>query len=287
MSVIRAAAGTQADADDRVLLRRIARRTWRYFEAFVGPDDQWLPPDNFQEQPRGDVAHRTSPTNIGMMFLSSLAACDLGYVGLDDLASRLTNSFDTLARIDRYRGHLLNWYDTRTLEPLSPRYVSTVDSGNLAVSLLALKEGCLEFADGRPSGRSNGAGSPILKLLDDALAPGPRPGEALPFAAARRYRGGDERRRRSRPMVARFAPSDRDVTTRSPLLERLPKGGHPPRSRGFATSGCGSNGSITTCAAWIRSVGPVPVAASADTGATGACASRQQSPRPCLRRSAR
>ena len=162
--------GRRLDADDRVLLRRIARRTWRYFEVFVGPDDQWLPPDNFQEQPRGEVAHRTSPTNIGMMCLSSLAACDLGYVGLDDLASRLTNSLDTLARIDRYRGHLFNWYDTRTLEPLNPRYVSTVDSGNLAVSLLALKEGCLEFADGPALRSQQWRGlADTLKLLDDAV----------------------------------------------------------------------------------------------------------------------
>ncbi|RPH47995.1 MAG: DUF3131 domain-containing protein, partial [Lysobacterales bacterium] len=162
--------GRRLDADDRILLRRIARRTWRYFEVFVGPDDQWLPPDNFQEQPRGDVAHRTSPTNVGMMFLSSLAACDLGYIGLDDLASRLTNSLDTLARIDRYRGHLFNWYDTRTLEPLNPRYVSTVDSGNLAVSLLALKEGCLEFADGPALRSQQWRGlSDLLKLLGDAV----------------------------------------------------------------------------------------------------------------------
>ena len=162
--------GRRLDADDRVLLRRIARRTWRYFEVFVGPDDQWLPPDNVQEQPRGEVAHRTSPTNIGMMFLSSLAACDLGYVGLDDLASRLTNSLDTLARLDRYRGHLLNWYDTRTLEPLTPRYVSTVDSGNLAVSLLALKEGCLELADGPALRSQQWRGlADVLKLLDDAV----------------------------------------------------------------------------------------------------------------------
>jgi cyclic beta-1,2-glucan synthetase len=162
--------GRRLDADDRVLLRRIARRTWRYFEVFVGPDDQWLPPDNFQEQPRGEVAHRTSPTNIGMMFLSSLAACDLGYVGLDDLASRLTNSLDTLARMDRYRGHLFNWYDTRTLEPLNPHYVSTVDSGNLAVSLLALKEGCLELAEGPALRSQQWRGlSDVLKLLDDAV----------------------------------------------------------------------------------------------------------------------
>ena len=162
--------GRQLDADDRLLLRRVARRTWRYFEVFVGPDDQWLPPDNFQEQPRGEVAHRTSPTNIGMMFLSSLAACDLGYIGLDDLRSRLTNSLDTLARLARYRGHLLNWYDTRTLEPLTPRYVSTVDSGNLAVSLLALKEGCLELEDGPALRAQQWRGlSDVVRLLDDAV----------------------------------------------------------------------------------------------------------------------
>jgi cyclic beta-1,2-glucan synthetase len=162
--------GRRLDADDRLPLRRVARRTWRYFEVFVGPDDQWLPPDNFQEQPRGEVAHRTSPTNIGMMFLSSLAASDLGYIGLDDLRSRLTNSLDTLARLDRYRGHLLNWYDTRTLEPLTPRYVSTVDSGNLAVSLLALKEGCLELADGPALRASQWRGlSDVVRLLDEAV----------------------------------------------------------------------------------------------------------------------
>jgi cyclic beta-1,2-glucan synthetase len=162
--------GRRLDGDDRILLRRIARRTWRYFEVFAGPDDQWLPPDNFQEQPRGEAAHRTSPTNIGMMFLSSLAACDLGYLGLDELASRLRNSLETLARIDRYRGHLFNWYDTRTLEPLNPRYVSTVDSGNLAVSLLALKEGCLELNDGPALRSQQWRGlSDVLKLLDDAV----------------------------------------------------------------------------------------------------------------------
>ncbi len=105
-----------------------------------------------------------------MMFLSSLAASDLGYIGLDDLAARLTNSLDTLARLDRYRGHLFNWYDTRTLEPLNPRYVSTVDSGNLAVSLLALKEGCLELADGPALRSQQWRGlADVLNLLDDAV----------------------------------------------------------------------------------------------------------------------
>jgi cyclic beta-1,2-glucan synthetase len=134
--------------EDDAFLRSLARRTWLFFETFVGPDDQWLPPDNFQEDPRGEIAHRTSPTNVGMMFLSSLAAWDLGYVGLLDLASRLDASLDTLEQLERYRGHVLNWYDTRTLEPLEPRYVSSVDSGNLAVSLVTLQQGCRELADG-------------------------------------------------------------------------------------------------------------------------------------------
>jgi cyclic beta-1,2-glucan synthetase len=138
----------EISTEDRASLRQLARRTWFFFETFVGPEDQWLPPDNFQADPRGEVAHRTSPTNIGMMFLSSLAAFDLGYVGGPELSSRLANSLDSLKRLEGYRGHLFNWYDTRSLDPLEPRYVSTVDSGNLGASLLALKEGCLEIASG-------------------------------------------------------------------------------------------------------------------------------------------
>jgi len=126
-------------------LRKIARRTWLFFEEFVGPDDHWLPPDHFQEDPLGVVAHRTSPTNIGLMLLSTLTAYDFGYLGASSLAFRLKMSLDTLEQLERHRGHLLNWYDTRTLQPLSPRYVSTVDSGNLAASLLVLKQACLDL----------------------------------------------------------------------------------------------------------------------------------------------
>ncbi|MCT8971440.1 GH36-type glycosyl hydrolase domain-containing protein [Microbaculum marinisediminis] len=131
-------------ASDLTYLRRLARRTWLYFETFVGPGDNWLPPDNVQEEPHAAIAHRTSPTNIGMMFLSSLAAWDLGYVSSTDFAARVHNALDSLDRLERHRGHFLNWYDTQRLEPLEPHYVSTVDSGNLAVCLLAMKEGCRE-----------------------------------------------------------------------------------------------------------------------------------------------
>ena len=124
-------------------LHRLARRTWLYFEQFVGPDNHWLPPDHFQENPRGLVAHHTSPTNLGLLLLSTLAAYDLGYISLMDLALRLSATFKNMGRLEQYRGHFLNWYNTHTLEPLPPRYVSTVDSGNLAGCLLALKQGCL------------------------------------------------------------------------------------------------------------------------------------------------
>jgi cyclic beta-1,2-glucan synthetase len=123
-------------------LRRIARRTWLFFETFVGPNDQWLPIDNHQERPHEQTAHRTSPTNIGMMLLSTISAYDLGYLGPNALALRLRRSFESIARLEHYQGHLLNWYDTRSLEPLLPRYVSTVDSGNLLGCLIVVEEAC-------------------------------------------------------------------------------------------------------------------------------------------------
>jgi len=125
-------------------LRRLARRTWLFYEMLVGPADHWLPPDNFQEHPLGEVAHRTSPTNIGMLFTSTLAAYDFGYIGPSELAIRLRSALDTTGVLERYRGHLLNWYDTRSLEPLLPRYVSSVDSGNLAASLVLVQQGCAD-----------------------------------------------------------------------------------------------------------------------------------------------
>jgi cyclic beta-1,2-glucan synthetase len=126
--------------------RVVARRTWRFFETFVGDEDHWLPPDNFQEDPE-IIAHRTSPTNIGLLLLSTLAAHDFGYVGLIELLERIEFTFGSLDKLQKYRGHCFNWHDTKTLEPLWPQYVSTVDSGNLAGSLIALKQACLELPD--------------------------------------------------------------------------------------------------------------------------------------------
>ena len=127
---------------DRQTLRSTARRTWRFFETFVGPDDAFLPPDNFQEDPQPTVAHRTSPTNIGLYLLSVLAARDFGWLGLLETLDRLEATLATLRRLERFRGHFYNWYDTGGLQPLEPRYVSTVDSGNLAAHLLTLGNAC-------------------------------------------------------------------------------------------------------------------------------------------------
>lgn len=131
--------------DQQAFLRTAARRTWRYFADFVGPDDNWLPPDNFQASPEATIASRTSPTNIGMSLLADLAAVDFGYLTAGECLQRIGNTFTTMETLERYRGHFFNWYDTRTLQPLHPRYVSSVDSGNLAGSLLTLKAGLDEL----------------------------------------------------------------------------------------------------------------------------------------------
>ncbi|NIA01624.1 MAG: cellobiose phosphorylase, partial [Bacteroidia bacterium] len=142
----RAVEQTRLSPEERQALCRLARRTWLFFEQFVGPSDHWLPPDHFQEEPKGVVAHRTSPTNIGLMLLSTLTAFDFGFIGFLSLEYRLRDTFRTLNRLTRYRGHFLNWYNTSSLEPLPPAYVSTVDSGNLAGCLLTLRQGCLGLA---------------------------------------------------------------------------------------------------------------------------------------------
>ncbi len=165
--------------EDRVHLMSLARRTWAYFERHSGPDDHWLPPDNFQEAPLGVVAHRTSPTNIGFLMLSCLAAQDLGFIGLQNMAARLANTSDTLEDLDLHRGHLLNWYDTRSLHPLPPRYVSTVDSGNLAASFLTLAAGLRDIAKAPlDRGWEAGGGATVSVLLDlsrDLCPGGPLP----------------------------------------------------------------------------------------------------------------
>lgn len=138
--------GLLADAPvDRQRLRLAARRTWRFFETFVTAAENSLPPDNFQEDPTPEIAHRTSPTNIGLYLLSVATARDFGWVGTMDAASRLEATLATMANLARFRGHFYNWYDTSDMRALDPEYISTVDSGNLAGHLIALANACEEW----------------------------------------------------------------------------------------------------------------------------------------------
>ena len=149
---------------DARALRLIARRTWRYFETFVTAADHMLPPDNFQEDPQPVVAHRTSPTNLGLYLLSTVAARDFGWIGTLDMLERLEATLGEMAALERFRGHFYNWYDTQDLRPLDPKYVSSVDSGNLAAHLITVANACTEFTGQRPHGR------PLLTGVEDGLA---------------------------------------------------------------------------------------------------------------------
>jgi cyclic beta-1,2-glucan synthetase len=136
-------------AEQTLFLQKLFRKTWSFFETFVGPDDHWLPPDNFQEQPVPVVAHRTSPTNMGLALLANLAACDAGVISAGKMIDRTAKALHTMEGLERHRGHFYNWYDTQTLQPLPPLYISSVDSGNLAGHLLTLRPGLLELWDHR------------------------------------------------------------------------------------------------------------------------------------------
>ena len=162
--------------EDVRFLRRVARLTWRYFEVFVGPKENWLPPDNFQEQPEHRVAHRTSPTDMGLALLSNLTAHDLGYLSGGQLLDRTTRTIESMEQLERHRGHFFNWYDTITRKALQPLYVSTVDSGNLIGHVRVLRSGLLELPASPvlPTGAVDGLRD-TLRILTEQV----RPSEAL------------------------------------------------------------------------------------------------------------
>ncbi|MGH8118303.1 MAG: cyclic beta 1-2 glucan synthetase, partial [Rhodanobacteraceae bacterium] len=168
------------DATRRLFLHCVARRVWLWFETFVNAGEHWLPPDNCQVFPVEQVAHRTSPTNIGMALLANLTACDFGYLTFRGLLERTGATLKTLQALERHRGHLYNWYHTQSLEPLSPRYVSSVDSGNLMGCLVVLAN-ALEHTDGEPlASRALGSGlRDTARALADEL---PRVDAADPHA---------------------------------------------------------------------------------------------------------
>ncbi|WP_206604040.1 GH36-type glycosyl hydrolase domain-containing protein [Chimaeribacter californicus] len=162
-------------AADRHALRLIARQTWRYFETYVTAAEHWLPPDNFQEQPKPVIAHRTSPTNIGLYLLSTLAARDFGWTGLARTVARLEATFGTLMQMPRHNGHFLNWYGTRDLQVLQPAYVSAVDSGNLAGHLLVVAAACEAWCNQSGVEDPYSAVDDHLRLMEQALAAEPLP----------------------------------------------------------------------------------------------------------------
>lgn len=157
-------------AEQTRFLGRIARKTWAFFENFVGPEDHWLPPDNYQEYHEAKLAHRTSPTNMGLALLANLAAHDFGYIPTGQLLERIEHTLKTMTGLERYRGHFYNWYDTLSLQPLHPAYISTVDSGNLAGHLLTLRPGLAALLD-RPilEPRWLDGLNDTLEVLEDAV----------------------------------------------------------------------------------------------------------------------
>jgi cellobiose phosphorylase len=160
--------------EQTLFLRTLFRKTWSFFETFVGPDDHWLPPDNYQEHPVPVVAHRTSPTNMGLALLANLSAYDFGIISAGKLIERTTRALHTMEGLGRYRGHFYNWYDTQTLKPLPPLYISSVDSGNLAGHLLTLRPGLLAVADDKIIGTRVFEGlSDTLRIVIEAAAASP------------------------------------------------------------------------------------------------------------------
>jgi len=149
--------------EQTLFLRKISRKTWAFFETFVGPEDHWLPPDNFQEHPSAVIAHRTSPTNMGLALLANLSAYDFGYISAGQFIERTANALTTMQAMERHRGHFYNWYDTQSLKPLPPLYISSVDSGNLAGHLLTLRQGLLALPD------DNILGARLFDGLSDTL----------------------------------------------------------------------------------------------------------------------
>ncbi|KLN55638.1 GH36-type glycosyl hydrolase domain-containing protein [Variovorax paradoxus] len=133
-------------AEQRDYLEKLAHDTWRFFEHVVGPQDNHLPPDNLQLEPQPIIAHRTSPTNIGMYLLAACCAREFGWIDTAALLARITATLDTVDRMQKHQGHLFNWYHTQTLQLLPPAYVSSVDSGNFAGHLVAVAQACRAFA---------------------------------------------------------------------------------------------------------------------------------------------
>ena len=202
--------------DELRALRLVARRTWRFFEQFVGAQGHALPPDNFQQDPEPIVAYRTSPTNIGVYLLSTTVAHDFGWIGLQDTAKRIEDTITTMEGLRRFHGHLFNWYDLHDLRPLDPVYVSMVDSGNLAGHLIAVVQACREFMQqSRPRPQVLEGIRDALDLLIDAKRRGGHSGRAQTVTADHLH----EAVQGMRGLLDDLPASDPDWARRFELLE--------------------------------------------------------------------
>ena len=168
--------GEDLTAEQVLFLRKIFRKTWAFFETFIGPEDNWLPPDNVQEFPVSVIAHRTSPTNMGIALLANLSAYDFGIISTGRLIERSAKALKSMEALERHRGHFFNWYDTRSLKPLPPLYISSVDSGNLAGHLRTVRSGLLALPDEKILGtRFFESLNDTLRIALDAAADAPEP----------------------------------------------------------------------------------------------------------------
>ena len=232
--------------DQTLFLHKLSRKTWTYFETFVGPEDHWLPPDNFQEHPTPVIAHRTSPTNMGLALLANLSAYDFGYVSAAQLLERTTKALGTMQTLERHRGHFFNWYDTQSLKPLPPRYISSVDSGNLAGYLMTMQPGLLALADHKILGPRvfEGLSDTLGNIMDGhgrhakryaparlaqlqqdlASATRSQPHHAICFAAVPRSAGHLRRTTGGQPRSGRYQPRE-PLAVVVPQLHRAMPGG--------------------------------------------------------------
>ncbi|WP_291988007.1 glucoamylase family protein [Candidatus Accumulibacter sp. ACC007] len=210
--------------EQTLFLRALSRRTWAFFDHFVGADDHWLPPDNVQEYRVAAVAHRTSPTNIGLALLANLSAYDFGYIVAGQVIERTANTLNTMDALERHRGHFYNWYDTQTLQPLLPLYISTVDSGNLAGHLLTLRAGLLALADDRilPAQLFAGLGDTLRIFLDAAGEAGVEQAKAFRNELESASAAPPESLTAAHACLARLATSAAELATQ---VAKSPHGG--------------------------------------------------------------
>jgi cellobiose phosphorylase len=153
----------QLTNEQNQILRRLSRKTWAYFEDFLNEENHWLAPDNYQEEPNNGLAYRTSPTNMGMGITSNVVAFDMGYIGIFEFQERIDKIVTSMESLEKFRGHFYNWYDTKTKKPLYPKYISTVDSGNLIGYIWLTNESISEYTEGFAINKN------ILHALNDSL----------------------------------------------------------------------------------------------------------------------